>query len=66
MVGDDDKVKKRRGVSHKGADTSIKTRRDTPKTVLFVEHPAMGELARRLRELMGRPAPIMGCNVKVV
>ena len=66
LVGEDDKAKKRGGVSNKGANTTIRARRDTPKTVLFVEHTAMGELARRLRELMGRLAPIMGFNVKVV
>ena len=37
-----------------------------PKTVLFVEHTVMGELGKRLRELMTRLAPILGLKVKVV
>ena len=41
-------------------------RRDTPKTVLFVEKTAMGGLGKQLRELMTRLAPILGFTVKVV
>ena len=35
-------------------------------TVLFIEQTPMGELGRRLRELMSRLAPILGFSVKIV
>ena len=37
-----------------------------PKTVLFIEQTPMGELGRRMRELMSRLTPILGFAVKVV
>ena len=37
-----------------------------PMTVLFIEQTPMGELGRRLRELMSRLAPILGFSVKIV
>ena len=36
------------------------------KSVLFVEHTKDGELSRRLREVIGRMAPMLGFSVKVV
>ena len=37
-----------------------------PKTILFVEHSMGEELANRMKELVGRLAPILGFNIKVV
>ena len=36
------------------------------KSVLYVEHTPDGELASRLRELLGRLAPTLGFEIKVV
>ena len=44
----------------------MEERRTPPKTVLFIEQTPMGELGRRLRELMNRLAPILGFTVKIV
>ena len=41
-------------------------RRTEPKTVLFIEQTPMGELGKRMRELMGRLTPILGFTVKIV
>ena len=57
-----DYQQKRKGGSCRGA-TKGEAMKTVPKTVLFVEYTAMGELVRRLRELMSRLAPIIGFNV---
>ena len=36
------------------------------KSVLFVEHTQSGELSSRLREVIGRLAPMLGFSIKVV
>ena len=36
------------------------------KSVLFVERTRDGELCRRLREVIGRMAPLLGFSIKVV
>ena len=56
----------RRGAVHKKGAISLEERRTPPKTVLFIEQTPMGELGRRLRELMNRLAPILGFTVKIV
>ena len=51
--------------NNKGA-TGRESKKYPPRTILFVEQTVMGELGRRLRELMTRLAPILGFKVKVV
>ena len=36
------------------------------KTVLFVEHTRNGELGAKLREVIGRLAPLLGVSIEVV
>ena len=54
---------RRMNVNDKGA-TGRELRRTTPKTVLFVEQTPMGELGKKLRELMTRLTPILGFSVE--
>ena len=51
--------------NNKGA-TGRESKKYPPRTILFVEQTVMGELGRRLRELMTRLAPILGFRVKIV
>ena len=56
----------RRGKMNVKGANSREQKTAPPKTVLFVEQTPMGELGRRLRELITRLTPILGFNVKVV
>ena len=56
----------RRGKKNVKGANSREQMRAPPKTVLFVEQTPMGELGRRLRELVTRLAPVLGFNIKVV
>ena len=54
----------RRGKMNVKGANSREQMRAPPKTVLFVEQTPMGELGRKLRELVTRLTPILGFNIK--
>ena len=63
----DEKYKKvEQKKSKREAKKRSKDEQPVPKTILFVEHTAGGELAHKLRELTRRLAPTIGFSIKIV
>ena len=56
----------RKGGNRKGGEQPKREEYLEQKSVLFVEHTRDGELCRRLREVIGRMAPLLGFSIKVV
>ena len=56
----------RKGGNKKGAEQLNREEYLEQKSVLFVERTRDGELCRRLREVIGRMAPLLGFSIKVV
>ena len=63
--GKKDHYGSRKGGSRRGKE-QIREECMEQKSVLFVEHTKDGELSRRLREVIGRMAPMLGFSIKVV
>ena len=58
--------KSKNGKRKKSWKSNVEVCKQEQKSVMFVEQTEMGELAKRLREMVTRLAPIMGFSVKII